>query len=118
MASWFSSLLFGLAAAGSVLVYSIRRHRLDDYRGSYRLWLWCAAAWLVMSIDATANLHAPFSAAMAQATGWSMLGGAAWWIGVWGSMLAILALRLLLEVRECRTATLGFTLVFSLWSAA
>jgi hypothetical protein len=115
---WFSSLLFGLAAAGSVLIYSIRRHRLDDYRGSYRLWLWSAAAWLVMSIDATANLHTPFSAAMVSATGWSMLGGAAWWIGVWGATLAILALRLLLEVRECRTATLGFTMVFSLWGAA
>ncbi len=118
LSTWFSSLLFGLAAAGSVLVYSIRRHRLDDYRGSYRLWLWCAAAWLVMSIDATANLHTPFSAAMAQATGWSMLGGAAWWIGIWGGILAILALRLLLEVRECRTATLGYTMVFSLWGAA
>jgi hypothetical protein len=118
LAGWFSSLLFSLAAAGSMLIYSIRRHRSDDYRGSYRLWLWSAIAWLVMSIDATANLHTPFSTVMAQLTGWSMLGGAMWWIGVWGSILAILALRLLLEVRECRTATLGFTLVFSLWAAA
>jgi hypothetical protein len=118
LAGWFSSLLFILAAAGSVLVYSIRRHRTDDYRGSYRLWLWCAAAWMMMSVDATANLHTPFSTAMARMTGWSMLGGGIWWIGVWGSVLTILALRLLLEVRECRTATLGFTLVFSLWAAS
>jgi hypothetical protein len=118
LAGWFSSLMFTLAAVGSVLVYSIRRHRADDYRGRYRLWLWCAAAWMVMSIDATANLHTPFSLAMARATCWSMLGGAMWWIGVWGGILAILALRLLLEVRECRTATLGFTLAFSFWSAA
>jgi hypothetical protein len=118
LAGWFSSAVFMLAAVGSVLVYSIRRHRMDDYRGSYRLWLWCAAAWVVMSIDATANLHTPFTLAMARATGWSMLDGAVWWIGVWGSILAILALRLLLEVRECRTATLGFTLAFSLWAAA
>ena len=37
---------------------------------------------------------------------------------MWGGILAILALRLLLEVRECRTATLGFTLAFSFWAAA
>ncbi|HTQ39334.1 MAG TPA: hypothetical protein VMJ32_09910 [Pirellulales bacterium] len=119
LAGWFSSLLFGFSAAGSVLIYSIRRHKLDDYRGRYRLWLWSAVAWLVMSIDATANLHTPFALAMAHFTGWSMLaGGAIWWIGIWGGIVGILALRLLLEVRESRTATLGFTLAFSLWAAA
>ncbi|HZZ29209.1 MAG TPA: hypothetical protein VFE46_14520 [Pirellulales bacterium] len=119
LAGWLSSLLFGFSAAGSVLIYSIRRHKLDDYRGRYRLWLWCAIAWLVMSIDATANLHTPFALAMARATGWSMLAGSAiWWIGIWGGIVGILALRLLLEVRESRLATLGFTLVFSLWAAA
>src|SRR6478672_4816671 len=29
---WFSSLVFLLAAAGSVLIYSVRRHKVDDYR--------------------------------------------------------------------------------------
>jgi hypothetical protein len=100
------------------LIYSIRRHRLDDYRGSYRLWLWSAAAWLVMSIDATANLHRPFSQAMAHVTGWSMWqDGAIWWIGVWGTILSILALRLAIEVRGCRTATLAIVAVMVLWPA-
>ncbi len=102
---WFSSLVFLLAAVGSVLIYSVRRHKVDDYRGRYRLWLWCALAWLVMSIDATANLHMPFSQAMAIATGWSLAGDAAvWWIGIWGAILAVLALRLVFETRECRLA--------------
>src|SRR5262249_12408526 len=70
LASWLSSLIFTLAAVGSVLIYSIRRHKLDDYRGRYRLWLWCAAAWSVMSIDATANLHTPFSLVMSKLSGW------------------------------------------------
>jgi hypothetical protein len=116
---WFSSTMFTLASVGSVLVYSIRRHRLDDYRGSYRLWLWSAAAWMVMSIDATANLHTPFSHAMVAATGWSMSGDAAvWWIGVWGVLLAVLALRLSMETRECRSAMIGIIVAFALWTAA
>ncbi len=119
LAGWFSSFLFGLAAMASVLIYSVRRHKLDDYRGRYRLWLWCAAAWVVMSIDATANLHAPLSRAMAKATGWSMLPeGAIWWIGLWGIVITILALRLLFEVRQCRMAMLAIFGVAGLWSAS
>jgi hypothetical protein len=116
---WFSSTMFTLAAVGSVLIYSIRRHRLDDYRGSYRLWLWGAAAWMIMSIDATANLHTPFSQAMVAATGWSLSGNASvWWIGVWGILLSVLALRLTMETRECRSAMAGIIAAFLLWTSA
>ncbi len=119
LAGWFSSLLFGLAAVGSLLVYSVRRHKLDDYRGRYRLWLWCAPAWLVMSIDATANLHAPFSQAMTLVTGWTPPGSIAlWWIGVWGMIVAILGVRLMLETRECRTAMFSFISALSMWVVA
>jgi hypothetical protein len=116
---WFSSLVFLLAAAGSVLIYSVRRHKVDDYRGRYRLWLWCALAWLVMSIDATANLHLPFSQAMAIATGWSLAGDASvWWVGIWGTILAVLALRLVFETRECRLAMFSVGAVAALWLTA
>jgi hypothetical protein len=119
LAAWFSSLAFGLAAVASVLIYSVRRYKLDDYRGRYRLWLWCAIAFIAMSIDATANLHAPFSRAMARISGWSMMPeGAIWWIAVWGIVTTILALRLLMEVRQCRTAMMGLICVIGLWSAA
>ena len=119
LASWFSSFVFILAAMGSVLIYSVRRHKLDDYRGSYRLWLWCAAAWFVMSIDATANLHTPFSRSLAHITGWSMLaGGSLWWIAVWGAVLAVLSLRLVLELGECRPAQVAVVGTNLLWAAA
>jgi hypothetical protein len=119
LANWFSSFVFILAAVGSVLIYTVRRHKLDDYRGSYRLWLWCAAAWLVMSIDATANLHAPFSRALAHISGWSLLAdGALWWIAVWGGILAILSLRLVLELRESRPAQGSVVGTNLLWVAA
>jgi hypothetical protein len=119
LANWFSSFVFVLAAIGSVLIYTVRRHKLDDYRGSYRLWLWCSAAWLVMSIDATANLHTPFSRALAHITGWSMLeGGALWWISVWGAVLAVLSLRLVLELGECRPAQVAIVGTNLLWVAA
>jgi hypothetical protein len=116
LAGWFSSMAFLLSAVASVLIYSVRRHKVDDYRGRYRLWLWCALAWVAMSIDATANLHAPLSRAMAKATGWSALpDSAAWWIGIWGTILTILSLRLWFEMRECRIAMIAMLAVDALW---
>ena len=34
-----ATLWLGAAGAMSLLIYSIRRHKLDDYRGRYRWWL-------------------------------------------------------------------------------
>lgn len=58
IASWYAALLLGLAAATSVLVFALRRHRLDDYRGRYRIWLWVPLALLLASLDAATGLHA------------------------------------------------------------
>ena len=44
----------------AVLIYTLRRHRLDDYGGRYRLWLWAAACWFVMSMDEACTLHEGF----------------------------------------------------------
>ncbi len=55
--SWFTSVVLAWAAFASVQVYLLRRHRSDDYRGGYRLWLWCAGALTVASALAATNLH-------------------------------------------------------------
>src|SRR5262245_51498350 len=55
LAGWFSALTLFATAVLAVLIYTVRRYRLDDYRGRYRLWLWSAIAWLVMSIDTIAD---------------------------------------------------------------
>ncbi len=118
LVGWFSSFIFLLAAITSTLVYSIRRHKVDDYRRRYRLWLWCAAAWMVMSIDATANLHTPFSQTMVHLTGWSPLGKAeSWSVAVWGTILLTLAARLILEVRQS-SAGIAFGAAFLLWTTS
>jgi hypothetical protein len=40
---WFSSLMLLAASATAILVYTVRRNRVDDYQGRYRIWLWAAA---------------------------------------------------------------------------
>jgi hypothetical protein len=119
LASWLSSLLLGLAGMASLLIYSIRRHKLDDYRGHYRWWFVAGLAWLVMSVDATAGIHDLFSVAMTRLTGHAApAGGQVWWIGGWGLLLAVTAVRLLLDMRQCRSGLLMIVLALVLWSAA
>ena len=60
LAAWFSSLMLLAASLVAVLVYTVRRHRMDDYRGRYRVWLWAALCWFLMATDAAASLHEGF----------------------------------------------------------
>ena len=118
LASWLGSLWLALAGLGSLLIYSIRRHKLDDYRGHYRWWLVAGIAWLVMSIDAITGLHDLFRAAMTRFTGYSApASGHAWWIGCWGLLLAATVVRLLLDMRACRIALVTIALALAAWSA-
>lgn len=57
LASWFGSFLFTVGAAMSIVVFSLRRHRIDDYQGRYRLWGWTAAVLLLAGLDVSVGLH-------------------------------------------------------------
>ena len=75
LAVWFSSTTLSLAALAAILVYSVRRHKKDDYHGHYRIWLWAAMCWGLMSIDETSSLHEGFKELMAHASGTRMFRG-------------------------------------------
>ena len=127
LANWFASLVLGLAGLTSLLVFSIRRHKLDDYRGRYRWWLLAAAMWLVMSMDATAGIHDLFRAAMVHFTGKGLSSSlttshsplatsAVWWIGCWGLLLLAVSVRLLWEMKVCRPASLTYLAALGCWA--
>jgi hypothetical protein len=116
VASCLGSMWLALAGLGSLLVYSIRRHKLDDYRGHYRWWCIAGLAWLVMSLDAITGLHEFFRAAMTRLSGYSgPAAGHAWWLVVWGLLLAATFVRLLLDMRACRIALVTIALAPATW---
>ncbi len=103
LATWLSTVLLLLAAALSVMVFSVRRHKLDDYRGGYRLWLWVAVFCLACSLDVVTALHRPFQTLMTHLTGRALWGdGSIWWIGGYGLVGSGLLMRILLDVRRNR----------------
>jgi hypothetical protein len=112
LAAWIAAVVLLAASALCLLVYSVRRHRIDDYRGRYRIWLAASAASLVLSANSVAGMHHVVAHAMSQATGWTLLrGGAIWWLAAAGLPIAWITLRTLRDMLECRLAA-------ALWVAA
>ncbi len=75
IAAWLSSQLWLLCLGATVLTFQLRRHKLDDYNGEYRLWFWLVLTCLVASVDATTNITKLFAQALDRWTqvnvGWS-----------------------------------------------
>ncbi len=92
-----------LASIFCAIVYSIRRHRIDDIRGRYRIWAAAALACLVLSANSVAGMHAVLADVLKSVTGWSALrDGAVWWMAVAGLPLSWILVRALVDIRECR----------------
>lgn len=77
IAAWLSSQLWLLCLAATVMTFQLRRHKLDDYNGEYRLWFWLVLTCLVASVDATTSITKLFAQALDRWTqvniGWSGL---------------------------------------------
>jgi hypothetical protein len=119
LGAWFSSLLLLLSALAALLVYTLRRHRLGDYRGGYRVWLWAAACWFVMSVDEAGSLHEGFKELMTYLTGNRLYGdGSVWWVMAYGGVLGLIGLVVLWDLRECAFAATSLVLTALCYAAA
>ena len=107
LASWFSSVVLCCSSMGSLLVYLIRRHRMDDYRGRYRWWLWLAPLLLVVSVNAGTGLHHVLSGLLTSFSGAEIaIGGKGWWLLAYGVVFLPVAAQLAIELWRSRLATM------------
>ena len=121
LAAWFSSLTLVLASLAAVLVYTIRRHKTDDYQGNYRIWLWAAMCWMLMSIDESSSLHEGFKEMMSYATGSRVFegsDGSMWWVVPYFFLLGAVGSRLLVDMRQCKLSTTALLTTAVCYAAA
>ena len=101
---WLGSTLLVMTALAALFVYSLRRHRADDYHGRYRVWIGMALAALVASLTETTDvgrlLH---EAARRAAISFSLDPTIVWPAGV-TLLVSLLMVRVLIEVRRCSAA--------------
>jgi hypothetical protein len=105
LAAWLAAVLMLVTSVACLLVYSIRRHRIDDFRGRYRVWLAAAAACLVLSVNSVAGLHSMLADAASHYSGWwALRDGAVWWLVLVGVPITWVAFRALSDTMECLLA--------------
>jgi hypothetical protein len=105
LAAWIGSVVLFIGSLSCALIYSIRKHRIDDYRGRYRIWRWAVVACLFASLNCVAGMHSLLADVLAHYSGWTALrAGAIWWLVLAGFPLAWIALRTMLDMSECRLA--------------
>jgi hypothetical protein len=118
LAGWFRSAVLALAAGVALLVYIIRRHKQDDYRGRYRIWLWAAGCWILASTQATAGWMEAFAGLMVGLTHWAgPYDGIAWRLAPVALVLTPVAVRLLLDMRDSRLSAALFATGGAMWIA-
>jgi hypothetical protein len=104
LAAWYSSALLATAAAIALVIFGVRSHRVDDYRGRYRIWLWAAAALLWLSLDAATGVHEALGLAVSLLAGKQLLtatlaaGCTVTWFVLYGLIFGTLWIRLAIEV--------------------
>lgn len=112
LAHWYSSVLLGTGGVLALLVYRLRSHRVDDYRGRYRLWRWAVLAALALSVNEICQLDRLGAALVTLAARGTTLSPAAVLTPdrIWAISCAVLwglaAVRVLFEVRRSLPASL------------
>jgi hypothetical protein len=104
LAAWLSSLFLVTAAFQGTQIYRLRRHRTDDYRGRYRIWVWIPLVLLLMAADAATGLHADLIAALRLVAAEEGLGYLRFWPLAACLLWALVGLRLGFEVRDSRAS--------------
>jgi hypothetical protein len=106
LAAWLCSLLLAAAAFQAVQIYRLRRHKTDDYRGRYRVWVWIPLLLFAMAAGQATDVHQDLvhlaatlvspKAGLEHAATWPLIAALIW---------VLVAVRLTFEMRVSRWAT-------------
>lgn len=119
LSSWVSSSTLALAAFAAVLIYRLRRHLVDDYRGRYRVWLWSAMLLLIISANCTASLERLVTSTSIRFSGKLLWGdGYLWWILTAAVITLPLAITLLVDMRHSFLSCIAMLLAIGFYAVA
>ncbi|MEO1498848.1 MAG: hypothetical protein AAFV43_17045, partial [Planctomycetota bacterium] len=105
IAGWVGSAAWLVVAALSLVVFGLRRQRMDDVRCAYRWWLAGGVAATLLSANAATHSHQILAGLIADSTGFSPLpANAFWWLALGLPIFGLLAVRLVVDASASRLA--------------
>ena len=119
IAQWLTTQLWMLTAVAAWMIFQLRRHKLDDYRARYRIWVILAIA-------------AAFSSFEASSSGLLLLGlsidswaqreiGYAGWplvLAIFASVIGVIGIRLCSELKSAPMSVVSWLLGLVAWGLA
>lgn len=103
--AWTSAALLLLTLGYTRLIYSLRRHRVDDDKGRYRVWRTAGWAATLLSINAVLSAHELIARYLGHVVEYQMLpASAGWWLIPSALLGGWLLIKLMIDASECRGA--------------
>ena len=119
LVAWSSAALLLLTAAYTRLIFSLRRHRVDDYRGRYRIWRMAGWAAMLLSVNAVLGAHPLIARFLGNQVDWQVLPThAGWWLAPAALLGGGLLIKLIVDVAECRSAMTSYLLAMACLTVA
>ena len=118
VATWLTAAFLGVSAVLGALTYQLRRYRVDDYRGRYRMWYWMVPVLMLASVDCVAGIQQTVRTALLDYAGIPEYADACLiWTASMAVILGAIGLRLAIEMRACRLAVCCLLLALSCFAA-
>ena len=114
LVAWTSAALLLLTVGYTRLIFSLRRHRVDDYRGRYRVWRTAGWTAMLLSINAVLGTHGLVARYFGNLADWQLLStNAGWWLAPAAFVGGWLLMKLIADVSECRSAMVAYLLAMA-----
>jgi len=119
LVAWSSAVVLLLAAGYTRLIFSLQRHRVDDYRGRYRVWRTAGWAAIALSLNAVLGGHELVSRCLGNLVEWQFLSAnAGWWLVPAALLGGWLLVKLVIDASECRSALAVYLLAIACLTVA
>ncbi|MEN6405299.1 MAG: hypothetical protein ABFC77_02395 [Thermoguttaceae bacterium] len=116
---WFLSLTLLSATATALVIYSIRRHRLDDRHGRFRIWLWAAVVCFLLAANEGVHLRETIRDLIGVCHGVLLLSDhSIGWPILYGVLAVTVGSRMAADMRGCRTSSVLLLLATVAYSLA
>jgi len=111
LAAWVCSLMLAVAAFQGLQIYRLRRHKTDDYRGRYRVWLWVPMVLFFMATSVATHIHRDLATLVSGLMNMTApTQGVPFWPLTYCALWTLVSLRLAFEVRDSRGALVSLLL--------
>lgn len=119
LVSWTIAVTLLVAATYARVVFLLKRHRLDDLRGRYRVWRQAGLFAVALSACSVTSAHTLFAKAAGYLTNLHPLGSdAIWWLLPAATVGGWIMARLIRDAAECRLAFTSFLLATTIFIGA